>query len=188
MGKGRRYLQGQALHEMPVPKENEIVALVTNTPGSNLLEVENEAGQKLFCRIPKRFRNLLWVKRGAYSTTKQQPHEIQLCALGDLVIASFDPHHPDTEVRGELSHTLYQAQIKHLLKENLIPQRFVAELSKRTEESQLNSAAERSPVNHANGEQVDEEEEESEEEAIERNHNRNQPMMPESESEEEEDE
>eukprot|EP00299_Pterocystis_sp_00344_P009850 c4276_g1_i2.p1 GENE.c4276_g1_i2~~c4276_g1_i2.p1 ORF type:complete len:171 (+),score=31.74 c4276_g1_i2:50-562(+) len=170
MGKGRRYLQGQALHEMPVPKENEIVALVTNTPGSNLLEVENEAGQKLFCRIPKRFRNLLWVKRG------------------DLVIASFDPHHPDTEVRGELSHTLYQAQIKHLLKENLIPQRFVAELSKRTEESQLNSAAERSPVNHANGEQVDEEEEESEEEAIERNHNRNQPMMPESESEEEEDE
>jgi hypothetical protein len=66
MGKGRRFLQGSTLNDLPTPGENEKVVKIINTPGNNLLEVEDGDGSKFTCRIPKRFRNLIWVKRGLF--------------------------------------------------------------------------------------------------------------------------
>ena len=51
--KGRCYTEGQQ------------VVRVISTPGSNLVEVECADGSAVLCRMPAKFKNSVWVKRGA---------------------------------------------------------------------------------------------------------------------------
>ncbi|KAI1720739.1 translation initiation factor 1A / IF-1 domain-containing protein [Ditylenchus destructor] len=82
----KRFVTKKLLMELVLPSEIEKVAQVTASRGNNLLEVEDEMGEKYLASMPTRFRNTVWVKRG---------HFVLL-----------EPIEEGDKVRAEISHIL----------------------------------------------------------------------------------
>jgi len=62
--KYRKAVQSDILDSLPEPKENEEVVRISELRGGNLVEVETMNGSKSLCRLPQRYRNVVFVKRG----------------------------------------------------------------------------------------------------------------------------
>ena len=63
MGRGKHV--EKVLSRMPEPSGTQAVVCVTGTPGGNLLQVEDADKRTFLCRVPAKFRNKVWVLKGA---------------------------------------------------------------------------------------------------------------------------
>ncbi len=133
----RKHLTDSVLNDLPEPSENERIAKVTGTRGSNQFELvidpldgELDATPKLAI-LPTKFRKLVWLKRNDYvicavaeddgpttssSTTSKGEEESEsqdksLSASGDI----------DGGIRYMIEHILYKDQVKHLKDKGLWP-------------------------------------------------------------------
>ena len=64
MGRGRKV--EKVLSLLPEPTEMQAIVCVTGTPGSNLLEVCDAAGETFLCKVPSKLRNVVWVIKGGH--------------------------------------------------------------------------------------------------------------------------
>ena len=63
MGRGKRV--NDMLEEMPEPTETQRIVVVLGKPGGNLVQVQDAEGREYLCRVPSKFRNVVWIKKGA---------------------------------------------------------------------------------------------------------------------------
>jgi len=85
--KYRKSVENDVLNALPEPKEGEAVVRVVASRGGNLIEVETGDGSRSLCRLPNRYRKVVWVKRGtllivetcleAYSTTTGEEGKVR---------------------------------------------------------------------------------------------------------------
>ncbi|KAL3702129.1 hypothetical protein R1sor_020151 [Riccia sorocarpa] len=64
--KGRKGLKQGSLEGCPEPQPGQILMRVVALRGSNLIEVEDDDGQKTLCMLPARFHKSMWIKRGNF--------------------------------------------------------------------------------------------------------------------------
>jgi probable RNA-binding protein EIF1AD len=62
--KYRKSVESDVLDSFPEPKDSEQVVRVVASRGGNLIEVETPDGARSLCRLPNRYRKVVWVKRG----------------------------------------------------------------------------------------------------------------------------
>lgn len=62
--KYRKGVEEEVFNSLPEPSGEEVVVRVVAPRGGNLVEVESSDGTKSLCRLPNRFRKVVWVKRG----------------------------------------------------------------------------------------------------------------------------
>ena len=62
MGRGKR-VQG-VLDERPEPAAGQAIVRVCGLPGGNLVLVADPAGAAYLCRVPARYRQVVWIKNG----------------------------------------------------------------------------------------------------------------------------
>ena len=105
--RGKR--QVNSMHAaLPTPSASQAVVQITGTPGGNLLQVTNAAGDEPFlCRVPERFRGVVWAKTGGYVIVE--------------MVADANDGEETSKVRATLEHFLYRDQIKHLRLQGLWP-------------------------------------------------------------------
>ena len=105
--RGKR--QVNSMHAaLPTPSASQAVVQITGTPGGNLLQVTNAAGDEPFlCRVPERFRGVVWAKTGGYVIVE--------------MVADANDGEETSKVRATLEHFLYRDQIKHLRSQGLWP-------------------------------------------------------------------
>lgn len=63
MGRGK--LVNDMLEELPTPSASQTIVVVTALLGGNLLRVQDAEGHEFVCRVPAKFRNVVWIKKGA---------------------------------------------------------------------------------------------------------------------------
>ena len=111
--KYRKAVQSDILDSLPEPKENEEVVRISELRGGNLVEVETMNGSKSLCRLPQRYRNVVFVKRGTMLI-------VATCSE-DYQTASGEPG----KVKFIANHILFSdEQIKNLKNKGLLPQIF----------------------------------------------------------------
>ncbi|KAK8827692.1 hypothetical protein WA577_007239, partial [Blastocystis sp. JDR] len=105
----RKGVTSTTLDEYPVPKENEILARISNPRGGNVFEVELPDGQKVLAILPTKFNKLIWMKRGDYViVTKSE---------GQFTTSSGKQN----GVESMIQHILLKDQVNHIKKEGLWP-------------------------------------------------------------------
>jgi len=62
--KYRKSVEADVLDSLPEPLEDEEIVRVVASRGGNLIEVETVEGVQALCRLPNRYRKVVWVKRG----------------------------------------------------------------------------------------------------------------------------
>ena len=62
MGRGKR-VEG-VLNDLPEPTEQQVIVCVIGIPGGNLVNARDAADQVYECRIPSKYRNVMWIKMG----------------------------------------------------------------------------------------------------------------------------
>lgn len=62
--KYRKSVESDVLDSLPDVKEDEAIVRVVTSRGGNLVEVETATGLHALCRLPNRYRKVVWVKRG----------------------------------------------------------------------------------------------------------------------------
>ncbi|KAM7457263.1 hypothetical protein BLSTO_01978 [Blastocystis sp. subtype 1] len=103
----RKGVTSTTLDEYPVPKENEILARISNPRGGNVFEVELPDGQKVLAILPTKFNKLIWMKRGDYViVTKSE---------GQFTTSSGKQN----GVESMIQHILLKDQVNHIKKEGL---------------------------------------------------------------------
>ncbi len=106
----RKHLTDAVLHDFPEPQQDECIAKVVATRGSNQFDVLVAGNtSSTLAILPSKFNKLIWVKRGDFCIVK----------TGD------DDDSDDEDVSGGvrylITHILYKEQIKHLKAKNLWP-------------------------------------------------------------------
>jgi hypothetical protein len=60
----RKTIANATLYDLPEPKEGEEIVRVIQSHGSNIFEVQPAIGIPALCRLPSKFRKMIWIKRG----------------------------------------------------------------------------------------------------------------------------
>jgi probable RNA-binding protein EIF1AD len=111
--KYRKGVEEDVLHSLPEPKEGESIVRVVAPRGGNLVEVEAVDGVKALCRLPNRYRKVVWVKRGTLLI-------VETCAETYSTAAG-----EEGKVKYAVNHVIFtEDQIKHLRKNGLLPVAF----------------------------------------------------------------
>src|SRR3990167_11187775 len=74
---------GEPQFRMRMPREGEILGIVTGMMGGSRMRVECKDGKLRMCRIPGRMKNTIWVKEGDVVCIK--PYDIQGDKKADIV-------------------------------------------------------------------------------------------------------
>ena len=111
----RKNVMDKNLHSFPLPNidNGESIAKVVCSRGGNIFEImlpEDEA--TTLCRLPTKFRNLIWVKRNDFVIISS--------ADGDIETSKGSAG----KVLHSIEFILRKDQIKHLKTENLWPKKF----------------------------------------------------------------
>ena len=64
MGRGKKV--ESVLSELPEPTESQVVVCVKGIPGGNVVQVQDAKGNEYLCRLPAKFRNVMWIKKGGH--------------------------------------------------------------------------------------------------------------------------
>jgi len=107
MGRGKR-VEG-VLNELPEPTPQQDIVRVTGIPGGNKVNVCDASDRVYSCRVPSKYRNVVWIKMGGYLIVDR---------LSD------DAGDERTEVQGTVAHFLYRDQIRNLQTRGLWPAAF----------------------------------------------------------------
>ena len=119
--KYRKNVTSEYLNELPLPdaeKGEEIVVLV-KSHGSNILEIATTSGETSLCRLPTKFRRLIWVKKGDYMIVSGSSEEYET-AKGSKGRVNF-----------QVERILSADQVKHIAKQGLWPEAFAHALAAR---------------------------------------------------------
>lgn len=68
----------QELDEFPELEEGDLFARVLGSRGGNLFDVESQDGVTALCRLPTRFRKMVWIKRGSYILVVQAADDVEV--------------------------------------------------------------------------------------------------------------
>ena len=63
MGRGKRV--EKVLSTLPEPGEGQTIVRVVATPGGNIVNVQDALGADFLCRVPSKFKNIVWIRKGA---------------------------------------------------------------------------------------------------------------------------
>ena len=119
--KYRKNVTSEYLNELPLPdaeKGEEIVVLV-KSHGSNILEIATASGETSLCRLPTKFRRLIWVKKGDYMIVSGSSEDYET-AKGSKGRVNF-----------QVERILSADQVKHIAKQGLWPEAFAHALAGR---------------------------------------------------------
>lgn len=118
----RKRVAQQVLSAVPEPKEHEKIVQLERPVGKHLYEVRFANGELGLCRMPPRFRNMVYIKRGARRATGR---------LLALTLPEYKGHHliietnsTSTKVEGDIVHILYDAHKRQLKDKGLWPPEF----------------------------------------------------------------
>ena len=127
----RKHLTDSVLHDLPEPKEDERIAKVVATRGSNQFDiilsspstigengVKREAQEPQLAILPTKFHKLVWVKRNDFVIVQTAGEQD-----GDEANEARKTKNGKDEggIRYMIAHILYKNQIKHLKSKNLWP-------------------------------------------------------------------
>ncbi|GFQ65687.1 probable RNA-binding protein EIF1AD, partial [Trichonephila clavata] len=84
-----------------LPTSEQKIVKVVRSCGNNLHEVVTPEGEKFLASMPTKFRNYLWIRRGAFVLT--------------------DPIKEGVKVKGEIIQILLKEQIQHFVDEGIWP-------------------------------------------------------------------
>ena len=106
------------LHDLPEPQEDEKVAKIVATRGSNQFDIRVANDESVYLAIlPTKFHKLVWVKRGDYVLVQVGQEEGE----GDSEENGTKENNNKDGVRHLISHILYKEQVKHLKAKGLWP-------------------------------------------------------------------
>merc|ERR1712005_52047 len=102
--KFRKNLEHEMLYSTPEPSEDEQIVCAVCSRGGNILQVRDTSGVESLCRLPTKYRNCVWVKRGTYLIVSKASEDFKTSAgtAGKVVF--------------NVQHVLFDVQIKHLKK------------------------------------------------------------------------
>lgn len=126
----RKHLTDSIIYDFPEPSENERIAKVVATRGSNQFdiilakdttgdEVMNRQREPQLAILPTKFNKLVWVKRNDFVIVETAGDEDAESA-NEKGGSSKDPNINDG-IRYMISHILYKDQVKHLQDKGLWP-------------------------------------------------------------------
>ena len=127
--KYRKQVESDILDALPEPEEGELIVEMVVSRGGNVLEVRSAEGEVALCRLPAKFRHLVWVKRGSFLIVARSSDDFTL-ASGRKGAVLFDAR-----------HVLYPDQIKHLHVRGLWPAKFDSAIPRRRGEQAAADAA-----------------------------------------------
>jgi probable RNA-binding protein EIF1AD len=127
----RKHLTDAVLHDTPEPEEDERIAKVVGSRGSNQFDIllaltantathppENEIERTpQWAILPTKFRKLVWVKRNDFLIVKTGIDDIE----EDSDVKKKKAEEETGSIRYIISHILYKDQIKHLCAKGLWP-------------------------------------------------------------------
>ena len=87
-----------------MPSENQFIAKIVKPKGNNLHQVIDEKNKEFLVSMPRKFRNIVFVRRGNFVLV--------------------DPIEEGNKVRGEIHQILDQESIKHFIEEKIWPEGF----------------------------------------------------------------
>lgn len=109
----RKHVLKEALGAYVTPTANQQIVKITGSRGNNLHEAVTAQGVTFLVSMPPKFRKNLWIKRG------------------DYVIV--DPIDEGEKVKAEINVILFKDHIQYLQKQQLWPEGFTQETSKKQE-------------------------------------------------------
>jgi translation initiation factor IF-1 len=98
----RKNVEKEVLEALPEPEEGQHIVEVVQSHGSNIFLVTMQDGGQTLARLPTRFRNLIWVKRGTFLLCSSSDAEY-LTASGAA-----------GRVTLNVEYVLFERQVKHL--------------------------------------------------------------------------
>ena len=113
--KYRKHVERSVLEDLPEPaaERGEEVVRALGARGGNLVEIETARGEKGLCRLPQKFRKVVWVKRGGLLI-------VRAASEADRDRAA------DVKVQYCVEHVLFPEQVKHLRAVGKLPAVFDA--------------------------------------------------------------
>lgn len=109
----RKHLTDSVLHDFPEPQEDERIAKVVASRGSNQFDVLLPHQEKTMLAIlPTKFRKLVWVKR----------NDFVIVQTTDEGIDESDTTTSAGTIRCIINHILYKEQVNHLKTKGLWPE------------------------------------------------------------------
>lgn len=126
-GKYRKSVTDEYINSYPEPEEDEAIARVRGSRGSNIFEIDilSEASDPTtkveLALLPNRFKNVIWVKRNDYLIVKkgQEQHD----SISESAAGSTNTH----AIQYEVQHVLNKDQIKHIKSLGKWPEATIAE-------------------------------------------------------------
>eukprot|EP00949_MAST-11_sp_MAST-11-sp1_P000914 g914.t1 len=110
----RKNVEREVLDDLPEMEEGHCIVQVVQSHGGNIFETKAPDGSTTLARLPTRFRNLIWVKRGAFL----------LCSSAD---GTFETASGSAgRVTLNVERVLYKDQIRHLQSMGKWPEPFHA--------------------------------------------------------------
>ena len=107
-----------------MPTQNQFVAKIVKPKGNNLHQVIDENEKEFLVSMPRKFRNIVFVRRGNFVLV--------------------DPIQEGNKVKGEVLRILDQEMIKHFIEEKIWPEAFqedTLEISRQLEKKSNNTVA-----------------------------------------------
>ena len=119
--KYRKNVTSEYLNELPLPdgEKGEEVVVMVRSHGSNILEIRTASGEISLCRLPTKFRRLIWVKKGDFMIVSGSTEEYETAA-GSKGRVNF-----------QVERILSADQVKHIAKQGLWPDAFAHALGGR---------------------------------------------------------
>jgi len=106
----------QELEDFIDLEEGERIARVLGSRGGNLFDVESEDGVFSLCRLPTRYRKMVWIKRGSFIVVVQAAEDVEIVNGKGKAKVLFGA-----------KHILMDHQIKYLRQQGRWPERFMSE-------------------------------------------------------------
>jgi len=106
----KRVTLGYSSSDLILPKGTQRIVRVSDLRGGNVCEVEYPSGEKVLSLIPSKFKNAVWIRKGA----------------GAIVEEPADQEYAG-KVRTTIVHLLSAAHVKELKKINKWPEEFLTE-------------------------------------------------------------
>lgn len=108
----RKHLTDQIMYDLPEPLENECIAQVVSTRGSNQFDIKLSDSEVVLAILPTKFRKLVWVKRNDYVIAQTVDEEEE------------NEDNNTGGIRYMITTILYKDQIQHLKSKGLWPEEF----------------------------------------------------------------
>ncbi|KAL1522485.1 hypothetical protein AB1Y20_017473 [Prymnesium parvum] len=137
MGRGKRV--NDMLEDLPEPTPTQQIVVVLGMAGGNMVNVQDAEGHEYLCRVPAKFRNVVWIKKGGHLIVER----------ADGAMAAAEGKASDRE-QCTLAHFLYRDQIKHLQSRALWPASFTLNHRPQSETDACESGLEDLPGIHRN--------------------------------------